>query len=125
MTHRIREFLRTRCEDGPCVVVDLEAVRDKIARAAATVGIEASEVKVFCRILCDGAGAEWPLSRKFGCVPEMAVEVLEHAHRVGLEAYGVSFHVGSQQRNTEAWDVALGRASAIFRECAERGLHLS
>ena len=28
---------------------------------------------VFCRILCDGAGAEWPLSRKFGCEPDMAV----------------------------------------------------
>ena len=39
---------------------------------------------VFCRILCDGAGAEWPLSRKFGCVPEMATDVLEHAHRLGL-----------------------------------------
>jgi len=51
--------------------------------------------------------------------------VLEHAHRHGLEAYGVSFHVGSQQRNTESWDVALASASAIFRECAERGIHLS
>src|SRR5918911_2311332 len=125
MTHRIREFLRTRCEDGPCVVVDLEAEVEKISRAAAAAGVDASDVKVFCRILCDGAGAEWPLSRKFGCVPEMAVEVLEHAHRVGLEAYGVSFHVGSQQRNTEAWDGALASASAIFRACAERGIHLS
>jgi hypothetical protein len=25
-------------------------------------------------------GAEWPLSRKFGCDPKMAVDVLEHAH---------------------------------------------
>ena len=30
---------------------------------------------VFCRILVDCAGAEWPLSRKFGCVPEMAVDL--------------------------------------------------
>ena len=43
--------------------VDCEVEVEKIARAAETVGIEASEVKVFCRILCDGAGAEWPLSR--------------------------------------------------------------
>jgi len=40
----------------------------------------------FCRILCDGSGAEWPLSRKFGCVPEMAPRVLEHAHALGLAA---------------------------------------
>src|SRR3954463_8032978 len=105
--------------------VDCEAEVEKIARAAETAGVAASEVKVFCRILCDGAGAEWPLSRKFGCVPEMAVDVLEHGVRHGLEAYGVSFHVGSQQGNTEAWDQALGSASAIFRECAERGIHLS
>src|SRR5918993_4032325 len=213
MTERIREFLRNRSDDGPCVVVDLDVVRDnyskfaralpdtrvfyavkanpdpkvlkllaelgscfdaasvveiglaldagatperisfgntikkerdivralelgvrlfavdceaeveKIGRAKAATGAE--DVRVFCRILCDGAGAEWPLSRKFGCVPDMAIEVLEHAHRLGLEAYGVSFHVGSQQRNTGAWEVALGSASRIFRECAERGIHLS
>src|SRR3954467_11585620 len=162
MTERIREFLRNRREDGPCVVVDLDVVRDnyskfaralpdtrvfyavkanpapevlklladlgscfdtasvveielalaagatperisfgntikkerdiaralelgvrlfavdceaeveKIARAKALTGAE--DVRVFCRILCDGAGAEWPLSRKFGCEPDMAVE---------------------------------------------------
>ena len=35
-------------------------------------------------VLTDGEGAEWPLSRKFGCVPEMAVSVLRHAVRTGL-----------------------------------------
>ncbi|MER2265506.1 type III PLP-dependent enzyme [Methylobacterium oxalidis] len=105
--------------------VDCEAEVEKISRAAEASDIEAGDVKVFCRILCDGAGAEWPLSRKFGCVPEMAVEVLEHAHRQGLAAYGVSFHVGSQQANTEAWDGALASASMIFRECALRGIGLS
>jgi len=29
------------------------------------------------------------------------------AHRLGLDAYGISFHVGSQQPNTAAWDGAL------------------
>jgi ornithine decarboxylase len=105
--------------------VDCEAEVEKIARATAAAGLEAGAVQVFCRILCDGAGADWPLSRKFGCVPEMATDVLEHAHRQGLAAYGVSFHVGSQQGNTEAWDGALASAAAIFRECAERGIFLS
>jgi ornithine decarboxylase len=179
MTARIREFLRSRRDDGPCLVVDLDVVRDNylafakalpdtrvfyavkanpapevlsllvrlgscfdaasvgeiemvlaagatperisygntikkerdIARAFA-LGIRTFAVdskaevekiaraapgtKVFCRFLYDCAHAEWPLSRKFGCDPEMAVEVLEHAHRLGLEPHGVSFHVGSQ-----------------------------
>ncbi|MFZ4788780.1 MAG: type III PLP-dependent enzyme [Rhizobiales bacterium] len=98
--------------------VDCVAEVEKIARVA-------PGAKVFCRILCDGAGAEWPLSRKFGCVPEMAPDVLEAAHRLGLNAYGVSFHVGSQQANTQAWDQALASSADIFRQCAERGIHLS
>src|ERR1700686_4033628 len=98
--------------------VDCKPEVDKIARAA-------PGARVFCRILFSCAGAEWPLSRKFGCDPEMAVDVLEHAHRHGLEAYGVSFHVGSQQRRTQAWDEALKSAAAVFRACAERGINLS
>ncbi len=103
--------------------VDLYAVDcveevEKVARAA-------PGARVFARILCDGAGAEWPLSRKFGCVPEMAVDVLEHAHRLGLVSYGVSFHVGSQQRDPNMWDGALASASMVFRTLAERGIHLS
>jgi ornithine decarboxylase len=208
MTDRIREFLRTRTDDGPVLVVDLEVVRDNynafakalpdsrvfyavkanpapevlsllaslgscfdtasvaeiemvlaagctadrisygntikkerdIARAFALgvrlfavdckaevekVARAAPGSKVFCRILCDGAGAEWPLSRKFGCEPSMAADVLEHAHRLNLVAYGISFHVGSQQRNQHAWDRALAQAAAVFKECGERGINLS
>jgi ornithine decarboxylase len=208
MTERIREFLRRRREDGPCLVVDLDVVRENylsfakalpdtrvfyavkanpapevlallatlgscfdtasvaeiemvlaagatperisfgntikkerdIARAYA-LGVrlfavdctaEAEKIaraapgsRVFCRILFNCAGAEWPLSRKFGCDPAMAADVLEHAHRLGLEAHGVSFHVGSQQRRTQAWDQALKAAAAVFRTCAERGIALS
>ena len=98
--------------------VDCKAEVEKVARAA-------PGAKVFCRILCDGAGAEWPLSRKFGCEPSMAADVLEHAHRQGLNAYGISFHVGSQQRNQHAWDRALAQAAAVFKECGERGINLS
>lgn len=98
--------------------VDCKAEVEKVARAA-------PGARVFCRILCDGAGAEWPLSRKFGCEPSMAADVLEHAHRLGLLAYGISFHVGSQQRNQHAWDRALAQAAAVFKECGERGINLA
>ena len=207
MTERILEFLRNRREDGPCLVLDLDVVRDNYAAFAkalpdtrvfyavkanpdpeilkllaelgscfdtASVG-EIEEVlaagagvdrisfgntikkerdikrayelgvrlyavdseaevekvaraapgaKVFCRILCDSSGAEWPLSRKFGCAAELAPRVLEHAHRLGLIATGLSFHVGSQQRNPRMWDGALKVAAEIFRDLAERGINL-
>jgi len=98
--------------------VDCKAEVEKIGRAA-------PGAKVFCRFLFGCAGAEWPLSRKFGCDPEMAVDVLDHAQRLGLEPCGVSFHVGSQQRRTAAWDEALKSAAAIFRACADRGMNLT
>jgi ornithine decarboxylase len=98
--------------------VDCEAEVEKVARAAPS-------SRVICRIHCDGSGAEWPLSRKFGCEPVYAADILEFAYKQGLVPHGVSFHVGSQQHNVEAWDRALASTAAIFRACAERGITLS
>jgi ornithine decarboxylase len=98
--------------------VDCEAEVDKVAAAA-------PGARVICRIHCDGTGSEWPLSRKFGCEPEYAADILEYAHRQGLLPHGISFHVGSQQHNIEAWDRALASTAAIFRTCAERGITLA
>ena len=98
--------------------IDCEAEVEKVARAA-------PGSRVICRIHCDNAGADWPLSRKFGCEPAYAADILEHAHRQGLVPHGISFHVGSQQNNVEAWDRALASTASIFRTCAERGINLS
>src|SRR3984957_15440453 len=78
--------------------------------------------KVFCRILVECEGAEWPLSRKFGCAPEMATELLAEARNFGLEPYGVSFHVGSQQTNLGQWDIAVNRAARMFSVLAQRDI---
>lgn len=91
---------------------------EKIARSA-------PNSQVICRILCDGAGADWPLSRKFGCSPDMATDLLEKASQMGVYPVGVSFHVGSQQTNIDAWDSALASASEIFKELADKNIDLS
>ncbi|AMC13382.1 type III PLP-dependent enzyme [Liberibacter crescens] len=88
------------------------------------ISLVASDVRVFCRILYNGQGAEWPLSCKFGCVPEMAVKVLLYANLCGLEAYGVSFHVGSQMTRVDAWDSALVDVKYISEELSKKGIHL-
>jgi ornithine decarboxylase len=70
---------------------------------------------VFCRILFDCVGGVCrPL---FGCEPAMATDVLS-TPTGWARAYGVSFHVGSQQRNPHAWDRALASAAAVFRNAA-------
>jgi len=97
--------------------VDCIAEVEKIARAA-------PGANVFCRILTDNYGAEWPLSRKFGCTAAMALEVLDHARKLGLVPNGISFHVGSQQTNLSAWDGAIAQSAALFAECEARGFEL-
>jgi ornithine decarboxylase len=90
---------------------------EKLARVA-------PGAKVFCRILMECGGAEWPLSRKFGCAPEMATDLLARARTMGLDPYGVSFHVGSQQTDLDQWDVAIGRAAAMFSALAHADIDL-
>lgn len=103
---------------GVCLfAVDSHEEVEKVARAA-------PGARVFCRVLTDGEGAEWPLSRKFGCVPQMAVDVLVYAHQLGLVSYGVSFHVGSQMTKLDAWDAALGDAKRVFVSLAKQGIEL-
>lgn len=86
----------------------------------------APDSKVYIRVLTDGSdGADWPLSRKFGCNPEMAVELAVLANELGLETYGVSFHVGSQQRDIDVWDGAIAKVKVIFERLKqEYGINL-
>ena len=81
--------------------------------------------RVFCRILTSGANADWPLSRKFGCDVNMAKKLLLEAAKRNVVPYGVSFHVGSQQRDPNQWDAAVAQAAWLFRECEENGVQLT
>ena len=96
---------------------DSESELRKLAAAA-------PGARVYCRILMEGVGADWPLSDKFGCDVAMAADLLIEAAAMGLEPWGVSFHVGSQQRDIDQWDVALGRTAMIFSALNEHGIEL-
>lgn len=87
---------------------------------------EAPGSRVYVRILSEGSHtADWPLSRKFGCHTEMAIELLTLARDLGLRPWGLSFHVGSQQRDIGVWDAAIGKVKEIFRRLREQeGIHL-
>lgn len=80
--------------------------------------------QVFCRVLVDNEGSRTPFGRKFGCLPETAVELLVRARELGLDACGVSFHIGSQQLEPAAWEHGIDAARRVFAGCAERGLRL-
>jgi ornithine decarboxylase len=96
---------------------DSEAELEKLAAVA-------PGSQVFCRILVDNSGADWPLSRKFGCDLEMARALLIRARDLGLDPHGVSFHVGSQQTDLTQWDVAVGKTAMLISALNEVGIEL-
>jgi ornithine decarboxylase len=80
--------------------------------------------RVYCRILVANDGADWPLSRKFGTTVEHARELMLRAGDMGLDPYGLSFHVGSQQTNTGSYEVAISRVAMLFTDLTEAGVNL-
>jgi ornithine decarboxylase len=71
--------------------------------------------RVYVRIVMgDSSTADWPLSRKFGCHPDMAYGLLIMARSLGLTPFGISFHVGSQQRDIGQWDEAIAKTKYLF-----------
>ncbi len=92
---------------------DSEADLRNIAKAA-------PGSKIYVRILTEGSNsADWPLSRKFGCNPDMALDLLILAKQLKLVPYGISFHVGSQQRDIDVWDAAIAKVKVIFERLKE------
>ncbi len=81
-------------------------------------------VKTFFRILTEGTGADWPLSRKFGSHPDTIYHLILQAEELGLNPWGISFHVGSQQRDIGQWDDAVARCKYLFDAVAEEGIEL-
>lgn len=83
--------------------------------------------KVYVRVLVENsATADWPLSRKFGCHPDMAYDLVVMARDLGLVPYGISFHVGSQQRDIGQWNDAIAKTKYLFTSLEEEeGIKLS
>ncbi len=80
--------------------------------------------RVYCRLLVENDGAEWPLSRKFGTTVETAKGLMIEAKSLGLDPYGLSFHVGSQQTTTGSYETAIGRVGMLFTDLAAAGVSL-
>ncbi|MCX7558561.1 type III PLP-dependent enzyme [Sulfitobacter sp. F26204] len=93
---------------------DSAAELDKIAR-------HAPGARVYIRLIVENSLADWPLSRKFGCAGSALPALLDHAQTLGLVAYGLSFHVGSQTRKAEYWNPVLDQVAALWHAARAAG----
>jgi ornithine decarboxylase len=96
---------------------DSEEELEKLAR-------HAPGSRVYCRLLVENKGADWPLSRKFGTTVASARDLMIRAGQMGLDPYGLSFHVGSQQMDTAAYEVAIGQVGMLFTDLRDAGVNL-
>ncbi len=80
--------------------------------------------RVYCRLLVENKGADWPLSRKFGTTVASARDLMIRAGELGLDPYGLSFHVGSQQMDTAAYEAAIGQVGMLFTDLRDAGVNL-
>lgn len=89
------------------------------------IATHAPGAQVYIRLLVTNTEADWPLSRKFGCDRDTALEHLDTAIALGLKPVGFSFHVGSQTRRAEMWEPTLDQIAAIWKAAREAGHELT
>jgi ornithine decarboxylase len=97
--------------------VDARSELEKVIR-------QAPGSTVYVRITTSGHGADWPLSRKFGCGLDQARALLLTAARAG-HGVGITFHVGSQQRDIGAWDAPLQEAGELLDALRQEGFTMA
>ena len=81
--------------------------------------------QVYIRLIVENSEADWPLSRKFGCRPAMALRLLDRAVELGLNPVGFSFHVGSQTRRSAMWGPVLDEVANVWNAARAAGHDLS
>lgn len=82
----------------------------------------APKARVYVRVSVNDTGSIYRFSEKFGTVHANVVPLLLRARELGLEHYGISFHVGSQASNPEAWANAVKGLAPVISHLNELGL---
>jgi ornithine decarboxylase len=96
---------------------DAASELDKIAAIA-------PKARVYVRVSVNDTGSIYKFSEKFGTVHQNIVPLLSRARELGLEHYGISFHVGSQAGNVSAWADAVESLAPIINHLEEVGLRI-
>lgn len=88
------------------------------------IAIAAPGSNVYVRMITNDAGSVFPFSEKFGTQRENIAPLLIHAKELGLNPYGISFHVGSQASNPAAWAEAIRNVGLCMEELEKVGIKI-
>lgn len=82
----------------------------------------AQEPRVCLRVETGNVCSDWPLTGKFGATMVEAQEILDTASDLHTDVTGVAFHVGSQCRNLNNWQIGIENAKRVFEMMRARGI---
>lgn len=80
------------------------------------------QAEILVRLSFRNTEAFADLSKKFGCSPETAIEIISYAQQLGIRIKGLSFHVGSQSPNPTKYVEAINACAKIILQVNELGL---
>lgn len=79
---------------------------------------------VYFRLHVDNKKSVFDLSEKFGTHKEDICDLIRSARELNLVPYGISFHVGSQSKDSESWANNLDRVKKIIDHVEVDGISL-
>ena len=80
------------------------------------------QAEILVRLSFRNKDAFADLSKKFGCSPEAAIDIISLAQQLGIRIKGLSFHVGSQSPNPTKYVEAINASAKVIKQVAELGL---
>ncbi|NPV77167.1 MAG: type III PLP-dependent enzyme [Anaerolineae bacterium] len=80
--------------------------------------------RLLARVVVDNTGSFYPLDQKFGMDEREACQALLYSKKLGLNPYGLTFHVGSQNTDPEAWVRAMEKVAVLRSEVYSQGIDL-
>ena len=80
------------------------------------------QAEILVRLSFRNKDAFADLSKKFGCSPEAAIDIISLAQQLGIRIKGLSFHVGSQSPNPTKYVEAINASAKVVKQVAELGL---
>jgi ornithine decarboxylase len=87
--------------------------QEELDKIAACTG-KSKDLSLILRLAVPNTASELPLAGKFGCLPEAAPTLLKQARKLARRI-GISFHVGSQTMDPQAYITALSLVGGILR----------
>jgi len=84
--------------------------------------VHRDDAQVLVRLSFRNASAYADLSKKFGCSPANAIDIIQRAFELGIRVRGLSFHVGSQTAEPEKYVQAIKRSHEVILQVSEMGL---